>query len=611
VNVEFIENLSHLINKNEESQWQKASASLDASAKIYGYRVDCVHSDTYRVLGSLNRTDVGDKQAEREEQQQREKREKIYPSGKNDGSSTIEKDMSKLDCVKFDMEFDVDPLFRNMTARFNETGARGLLLNNLPIDEHLDILLESKHDRYRTHCQDKFLSEELAHLIQSSFYVDRVDFETSLIFPDINYFKNQTDRKVNHETDKKMEQTFANITINQDLKKRREAKNKAMEKIKIDITDIDEQPVNIANQPVNLEDHPMDYQPMDYQPMDDQPMNDGQDQNLPYDENENNITSQFASTNNVIPQSAFESERSLQRLVREDNVDDKENFEDDKAKENAQTPIRREVQVKPKDNDEYDYGILEQYLPKKPSVEGESSLPVRKLSEKDQNQVEENNENLVDERIQQVQDQIEAEMQVEAQEEEELLRSPDGYDLSDEEIGQIYPEEVNDIFPFENKSLFEGENPETQKENAEKGENAETTAINKEMELVENLKKKDEPVPNHDLDLIRAENIKEHLTKFGTGNKEVAKSIPQIKPVDPVLEAENFKKITILRNKNKKAKKEDQFFIFVEEDEVRKTDIFDAQRLKKEFISETKKDKLTKFKLKIFNFDLFYSILFF
>jgi len=42
------------------------------------------------------------------------------------------------------MEFDVDPLFKNMTARFNETGARGLLLNNLPIDSNLDMLLESK-----------------------------------------------------------------------------------------------------------------------------------------------------------------------------------------------------------------------------------------------------------------------------------------------------------------------------------------------------------------------------------------------------------------------------------------------------------------------------------
>jgi condensin complex subunit 2 len=60
VNVEFLENLPNFLYKNEESAWHKASASLDASAKIYGYRVDCVHSDTFKFLGGLNRTDNRD-----------------------------------------------------------------------------------------------------------------------------------------------------------------------------------------------------------------------------------------------------------------------------------------------------------------------------------------------------------------------------------------------------------------------------------------------------------------------------------------------------------------------------------------------------------------------
>ena len=44
-----------MLVKNEESAWQKASASLDATAKIYGYRVDSVHSETFKFLGGLNR----------------------------------------------------------------------------------------------------------------------------------------------------------------------------------------------------------------------------------------------------------------------------------------------------------------------------------------------------------------------------------------------------------------------------------------------------------------------------------------------------------------------------------------------------------------------------
>lgn len=57
VNNEFLENLPGFLNHDKESSWQKASASLDASAKIYGYRVDSVHSETFKFLGNLNRTD--------------------------------------------------------------------------------------------------------------------------------------------------------------------------------------------------------------------------------------------------------------------------------------------------------------------------------------------------------------------------------------------------------------------------------------------------------------------------------------------------------------------------------------------------------------------------
>ena len=41
------------------------------------------------------------------------------------------------------MEFDVDPLFKTMTAKFSETGAKGLILESLPLDSNLDVLLEA------------------------------------------------------------------------------------------------------------------------------------------------------------------------------------------------------------------------------------------------------------------------------------------------------------------------------------------------------------------------------------------------------------------------------------------------------------------------------------
>lgn len=37
---------------------QIASCTLDASVKIYSYRVDSVHSEAYKVLGGIAKTDM-------------------------------------------------------------------------------------------------------------------------------------------------------------------------------------------------------------------------------------------------------------------------------------------------------------------------------------------------------------------------------------------------------------------------------------------------------------------------------------------------------------------------------------------------------------------------
>ena len=44
---------------------------------------------------------------------------------------------------KFDLEFDVDPLFRKTSAAFDEGGARGLLLNHLSVGYGGDIIFDS------------------------------------------------------------------------------------------------------------------------------------------------------------------------------------------------------------------------------------------------------------------------------------------------------------------------------------------------------------------------------------------------------------------------------------------------------------------------------------
>jgi hypothetical protein len=40
IDTEFFKGLGKILSQNDEMSWLKASAGLDASAKIYGFRVD-------------------------------------------------------------------------------------------------------------------------------------------------------------------------------------------------------------------------------------------------------------------------------------------------------------------------------------------------------------------------------------------------------------------------------------------------------------------------------------------------------------------------------------------------------------------------------------------
>ena len=136
-----------MLIKNEESAWQKASASLDATAKIYGFRVDSVHSETFKFLGGLNRNkkDLNLNQYNNDEAQEggneTKKKEKVRR-----GVNTLETNINKLNLSKYDIDLEVDPLFSVMTSKFNESSARGLLLNTIPLDENLNYILESKKE---------------------------------------------------------------------------------------------------------------------------------------------------------------------------------------------------------------------------------------------------------------------------------------------------------------------------------------------------------------------------------------------------------------------------------------------------------------------------------
>jgi len=129
----------------------KASCTLDASVKIYSYRVDDVHLTSYKVLANLNRTDGGNKKnqhggdddtamegAESQASQRQEKRRATS------SAETLETNLSNINLHKLDAAFDIDPLFHKMSKTFDEGGAKGLLLANLGVsDKGCNIVFDS------------------------------------------------------------------------------------------------------------------------------------------------------------------------------------------------------------------------------------------------------------------------------------------------------------------------------------------------------------------------------------------------------------------------------------------------------------------------------------
>eukprot|EP00043_Microstomoeca_roanoka_P013764 m.135289 g.135289 ORF g.135289 m.135289 type:complete len:723 (+) comp15844_c5_seq2:106-2274(+) len=135
----------------ELTNFQMASVTLDASVKIYSCRVDSIHSEAYKVLGGISRSEKksaqgispdddeagddadGDENGAKKKQKRRAR-----------AVNTLENNPSALNVKKFDLQFDIDPLFKQTSAAFDEGGARGLLLNHLTVDENGTLLFDSQ-----------------------------------------------------------------------------------------------------------------------------------------------------------------------------------------------------------------------------------------------------------------------------------------------------------------------------------------------------------------------------------------------------------------------------------------------------------------------------------
>ncbi|PAA83428.1 hypothetical protein BOX15_Mlig020422g3, partial [Macrostomum lignano] len=139
----------------EFSNFQLASSSLDAGAKIYAGRVDAVHREAYKVMAELGRSsataaggvDSGVEDAEGGSGEPVAPKRSRTSQANQQPRSRKSVDPARLARIRLkpsSLRFDLDPLFHQQAAAYDESAAWELRLNAARVaDNDCEILLDS------------------------------------------------------------------------------------------------------------------------------------------------------------------------------------------------------------------------------------------------------------------------------------------------------------------------------------------------------------------------------------------------------------------------------------------------------------------------------------
>lgn len=159
-----------MMSSKEGNNWQIVSNGLAAYAQVYSYRVDSIHSEIFKILGGLNRNE---KNGEKNEQEKEDEQEGVQINKKR--LKNIETNKEKLEIKKFELDNQVDPLFKHTTAKFSQVNAKGLLNYVLDIDEDLCLVLEGnkepdeKREQKERKKETSFLESQEFNLMKQAF----------------------------------------------------------------------------------------------------------------------------------------------------------------------------------------------------------------------------------------------------------------------------------------------------------------------------------------------------------------------------------------------------------------------------------------------------------
>ncbi|CAN8247681.1 unnamed protein product [Cochlearia groenlandica] len=226
----LIDHLSEIVkvedDSNEETNFLKASCTLEAGVKIYSMRVDSFHSEAYKVLSGITRAGYDDN-ADNEDvagSVENATNRKKQPEKKISPLSTLEASFDSLNVKKFDVAFVVDPLYHQTSAQFDEGGAIGLLLNNLGVYGGCQVLFDSQeipgklvssvnqHDKSET-IDLSFVKECVEDMVQNLRKKDEI---VPSLWAIINHFDEENQRPSDtFSCSQKTTESFDNLHSNE------------------------------------------------------------------------------------------------------------------------------------------------------------------------------------------------------------------------------------------------------------------------------------------------------------------------------------------------------------------------------------------------------------
>eukprot|EP00871_Galdieria_phlegrea_P004947 jgi/Galph1/5453/GphlegSOOS_G4053.1 len=193
---------------DEETNFQVAGVTLDASTKIYSYRVDSVHTSAYNVLGDLTRSG---NQIEDDESALAGEDDHVHSTAKkkkgkarSQGECTLEKNLENISVKSFETESMMDPFLQMLSQSINSGETSNLLLRALSLSQEPSkegacyLVLDSQHsffsnqstyplvvDRQRYHSCVKFVNDWLQNNLPARSIADA--YKKS-ICPDLEQF---------------------------------------------------------------------------------------------------------------------------------------------------------------------------------------------------------------------------------------------------------------------------------------------------------------------------------------------------------------------------------------------------------------------------------------